>query len=169
MALQHPSINITTLNNLTHQPTRENLTDRLHYIILQEETRQVVISCHKIAYKHRHIAKGKGYQLTEKRQVTLAQHLQTKSEELHLKTQKIERQWVFALSQGLLATQPPQQLIENLLMRKLQQGNPTFLQLSKELFELSLWLKRQTVAYQQTWEGQRLSVIIQLLQFREVA
>jgi hypothetical protein len=184
MALQHPHTNlINTATRTTEpaQPTRENLADRLHHVMLTEATRQASLSQlaqmseitlpqdiggYKIAYKHRHIAQGNGYKLREKRQATCCQHLQNRVEELSIKTQKTERQWVFALSQGLLMSQPPQQLIECLLIKKLQENNPTFAKLSKELFELSQWLKRLTVAYQHTWEGQRLAVIVELLQFK---
>jgi hypothetical protein len=187
MALQHPHPHIINPSTRTTETeiaacAKENLADRLHYVMLKEATIQAAltqleqnsettllqeISCHKIAYKHRFIAQGKGYQLTKQRQNTIEQQLQKALVELNPKSQKAERQWVFSLSEGVLFSKSPEQLVENLLMKKLQQTNPTFTKLSKELFELAQWLQRQTVAYQHTWEGQRLAVIIDLLQFKQ--
>lgn len=156
----------------------ESLRHQLQYVILQEEIKQATlaqqaqlndavtvadISCHKIQYTHRHIASGRGYSLRQRRQPTLTQHLQTVLPLLDANTQKIERQWLHSLTQGLLVSKPPLQLVESLLMLKLQKDNPTFLQLSNQLFQLAQWLKQQTVTYHSTWEGQRLVAVINCL------
>jgi hypothetical protein len=176
----HPTL--VTQETISQQPvsipSRENLRNQLQYVILQEEIKQATlaqqaqlneavavadISCHKIQYTHRHVVKGKGYGLRQRRQPSLTQHLQTVLQQLDIKTHSIERQWLYGLTQGLLVSKPPMQLVESLLMLKLQKNNPTFLQLSNQLFQFAQWLKQQTVAYQSTWEGQRLAEIIQCL------
>lgn len=184
MALQstyHPSFSVVTTS--PKRPITKNpLLRTVDTLVRQEKIKyeafdqlhqaeEVVLptdfSVGKINYKHRAMAKGKGYTLREKRTATLQEHLHTVLPELSVTHQKLERQWVLGLCQGLLQSQTPERLALVLLEQSLRSTKNSLPKTKKTLSYFAQWLKRQTVAYQHTWEGQRLAVIIDLLQFKQ--
>jgi hypothetical protein len=126
------------------------------------------VSLGKLNYKHRFVAQGAGYALREKRMPTLQEHLHAVLPNLSIQHQRLERQWVLAVCNGVLQCQPPERLALVLLEQSLRLHKQSLPKAKKALITFSYWLKSQTVAYKNTDEGQRLAVIIDLLQFKPV-
>ena len=181
MPLQSPHISTLSVVHTPKKPTENNILSTVERLVKEEKIKinalallqqaeELVVQAdfpnRSLGYKHRLITQGKGYALREKRTLTLHEHLRAVLSELSPINQKTEYQWILSICQGVLSTQTPERLALVLLEQTLRLNNKALPKTKKRLISFSQWLKRQTVAYQHTWEGQRLAVIIELLQFK---